>query len=429
MTHSQDKTNTLYEKRKNLVPNGLGIFNNSSIVSGHNATVIDADGRDLIDFGGGIGVLNAGHTPPSVVAAIKAQCDLFIHSSFNVSIYESYLTLAEKLVEIAPHGDATKVMLTNSGAEAVENAIKFARQATKRQAILCFHGAFHGRTLMAASLTSNLKYKVGGGPFSPEVYKTDYPHYRVHDDNAITENEYVNQFIEKFEKNVLYQIQFENLAAIILEIVQGEGGFYTSPNRFLQYLRDLCDRYGIMLIFDEVQSGFGRTGAWASYQVHNVVPDLSTWAKSIASGMPLGAVIGKAHVMDAAAPSSIGGTYSGNPLSCAAAIATIDYMTEININQKGIEVGKIVRDRFDMMMKKHPNHIYEVRGLGAMLAMEFYNNDVVKKVTQKALDYGVILISSGAKGQCIRVLSPLTIELDILEKGLNILEKSIEESI
>ncbi|NNV57327.1 4-aminobutyrate--2-oxoglutarate transaminase [Limnovirga soli] len=428
------KKDELYQRRKAVVPNGLGIFNPSSVQYAHGAIMIDADGKELIDFAGGIGVLNAGHCPPPVVEAIQKQAEKLIHSSFNVAIYEEYLALAEKLVEILPHGDATKVMFLNSGAEAVENAVKIARQATKRQAVIAFSGGFHGRTMMGMTLTSKVNYKAGCGPFAPEVYRIDFPVYRKAV-QTISEEAFAEQEIRRLKDFFKTNVRAEDVAAIIIEIVQGEGGFFVAPKSYIQQLRRLCDETGILLIFDEVQSGFGRTGKWAAYEHYNVIPDISTWAKSMGSGVPIAAVMGKAHIMDAAAPSTIGGTYAGNPICCAASLATIQYMQQININELGTKVGNIVRARFEKWQNQFPQIIGEVRGLGAMLAFELVKNGdylqpdaaLTTKIMNTCAERGLVIISAGVNGNVIRILSPLVIEETLLNKGLDILESVIEE--
>lgn len=428
------KKDELYQRRKAVVPNGLGIFNPSSVEHAHGAIMIDADGKELIDFAGGIGVLNAGHCPPPVVEAIQKQAEKLIHSSFNVAIYEEYLALAEKLVEILPHGDATKVMFLNSGAEAVENAVKIARQATKRQAVIAFSGGFHGRTMMGMTLTSKVNYKAGCGPFAPEVYRIDFPVYRKAV-QTISEEAFAEQEIRRLKDFFKTNVRAEDVAAIIIEIVQGEGGFFVAPKSYIQQLRRLCDETGIMLIFDEVQSGFGRTGKWAAYEHYDVIPDISTWAKSMGSGVPIAAVMGKAHIMDAAAPSTIGGTYAGNPICCAASLATIQYMQQININELGTKVGNIVRARFEKWQNQFPQIIGEVRGLGAMLAFELVKNGdylqpdaaLTTKIMTTCAERGLVIISAGVNGNVIRILSPLVIEETVLNKGLDILESVIEE--
>jgi 4-aminobutyrate aminotransferase/(S)-3-amino-2-methylpropionate transaminase len=424
------KSQEFFERRKHLVPNALGIFNPSTVTKAKGAILTDADGKQYIDFAGGIGVINAGHCPQPVVQAIKNQADQFIHSSFNVSMYEQYLLAAEKMIEVIPHGEHTKVMFVNSGAEAVENAIKIARQATKRSAILCFEKAFHGRTLMATSLTSKVGYKTGIGPFAPEVYRCPSPTANAIDDDANVDL-YIRQLQEFFHTHVAAK----DIAAIIIEPVQGEGGFHVVPRKYLQQLRAICDENGILLILDEVQTGFGRTGAWAAFHHYNIVPDISTWAKSMGSGMPIGAVMGKADVLDNINAGTIGGTYAGNPLCCVAVCATIDYMKEIDINAKGKHIGEMLSKRFTAMQKTYPAHISEVRGLGAMMAIELsvdgdiHNPDteLCKKMIQRCYDKGLIVISAGIYGNILRNLAPLVISDDDLTKGLDIIEEALHE--
>lgn len=431
-----NNTDRLYERRKKSVPNALGIFNPSSIQSAKGAIIIDADGRELIDFAGGIGVNNAGHGVPEIIEAIQKQAEKFIHASFNVSVYPEYLDLTEKLCELFPHGEATKAMLTLSGAESVENAIKIARAVTGKSAIICYDGSFHGRTMMAMTLTSNVKYKEGAGPYAPEVYRLEYPYYKPSMVSRMTQDEFDELMIMKLHKTFSSTVSATQTAAIIMELVQGEGGFTVASKKYVQYLRKFCTENNIMLIFDEVQSGFGRTGKWAAYEHYEVTPDLSTWAKSMGGGMPIGAVIGKQEIMDAIKPGLIGGTYLGNPLSTVASLASINYMQKNNINAAGEKVGMIVHERFKKWQAAYPTNITDVRGLGAMLAIEFFNpktqmpdGDVTKSIVNKCLERGLIVITSGTYGNCIRILSPLFIEVELLEKGLNILEEVIKESL
>lgn len=427
-------TEKLYEKRKQLVPNALGIFNPSSIQSASGAIIIDADGRRLIDFAGGIGVINAGHCPEPVVEAIQKQAAVFLHSCFNVSIYEQYLLAAEKMIEVLPHGPHTKIMFTNSGAEAIENAIKFARMATGRSAIIAYTQAFHGRTMMAATLTSKVGYKTGFGPFAPEVYRIDFPAYSYYTGD-MDEDAFSDMHIRKLEEFFHNTIAADQVAGIILEPVQGEGGFHVVPKKYLQSLRTLCDTYGIMLILDEVQTGFGRTGAWGAYQHFEVIPDISTWAKSMGSGMPVGAVMGKAHILDTAKAGTIGGTYLGNPLSMVAVSATIDHMRALQINEKGAHIGNILRSRFLQLKQKFPNHISDVRGLGAMMAFELSigadkqkpDTALCKKVVQRCYEKGLVVISAGVHGNVIRNLAPLVISDADLHAGLDIIEEVMSE--
>lgn len=431
------KTEELYERRKRVLPISMGIFTPTSAASAKGAVVTDADGRELIDFGGGIGVLNAGHCPEPVVKAIQEQAAKLIHTCFPVSIYEPYLELAEKLAEIFPHheknDDCTKVMMTNSGAESVENAIKVARQATGRQAVICYSGAFHGRSMMAMSLTSKTALKTACGPFAPEVYRIPFPYYnpKIH---PVPEDVFCTFHLNELRKHFVTTVAANNVAAIIIEPVQGEGGFNVVPKAYLQGLREICTEHGIMLIIDEVQSGFGRTGKWAAYEHYGVKPDISTWAKSMGSGMPIGCVIAKGSVFDSINPGTIGGTYLGNPVCCAAALATIKYMEEININALGEKIGGIVRTRFEEFQKKFPQLIGEVRGLGAMLAFELsVGGDILKpdvdggkKLVNFAAEHGVILLSAGVNSNVIRTLTPLVITEEQLNKGLDVIEAGLK---
>ncbi len=428
-----ENSERLLQRRKKWVPDAIGIFNPSTAASARGSIITDADGREMIDFAGGIGVVNAGHCPQPVVDAIARQAASLIHCSFNVATYDLYLQLAEKLANLLPHDGHTKVMLTNSGAESVENAIKIARQATGRSAIICYESAFHGRTMMAMTLTSKVGYKTGCGPFAPEVYRVPFPDY-YRSGSGLNLDEFSDIHLRNMEEFLHTQVAAEQVAAIIVEPVQGEGGFQVIPKKYLQGLRDLCDHYGILLILDEVQSGFGRTGKWAAFHHYDVTPDLSVWAKSMGSGMPIGAVIGKAAIMDACKPSTIGGTYPGNPVCCAAALATIGYMEEIDINAMGRRVGEIVRDRFNRMKQKF-NAIGDVRGLGAMMAFELVKNrdpfepdaGTCNQLISYCAEKGLIVINAGINGNVIRILSPLVIEPALLNKGLDIIEQGLED--
>lgn len=433
MTDQLTKSQELIARRKAAVPNGVGMFNYATASKAHGATIIDEDGRELIDFAGGIGVVNAGHCPPPVVKAIQEQAAKFLHVSFNVASYEPYIALCEKLNALLPHGGPTKTLLVSTGAEAVENAIKIARQATKRQGVLCFTDAFHGRTMMAMTLTSKVGYKPDCGPFAPEVYRTQYPNYFRYGAGR-SEAEFVKTELHRLEELSHNTVDPNQLACVIIELVQGEGGFNVAPKGYVEGLRNWCDQHGILLIFDEVQAGFGRTGAWSAYEHFGVVPDLSTWAKSLGSGMPIAAVMGKAAIMDKAGPSSIGGTYIGNPVSCAAALATLKYMEEIDINAKGRHVGEVIRKRFEKLKAKH-DCIGDVRGLGAMMAMEFnVKRDPVKPdadtctaLMNACAKRDLVVITAGTEKNVIRVLSPLVISDELLNKGLDIMEEELDK--
>jgi 4-aminobutyrate aminotransferase/(S)-3-amino-2-methylpropionate transaminase len=429
------KSQALFERRKNAVANGVGVFNTATVQKAKGAIIIDEDGNELIDFAGGIGVVNAGHCPEPVVQAIKDQADKYLHTSFNVVTYEPYIKLCEELCEILPHGEKTKAMLVSTGAEAVENAIKIARQATKRQAVLCFTDAYHGRTMMAMTLTSKIDYKLDCGPFSPEVYRLRFPNFYRYGTGQTLE-QFADQELKTLHASKKSVVDPNNVAAVIIELIQGEGGFNPVPQKYLDGLRDFCDQYGIMLIFDEVQSGFARTGNWASWQNYNVVPDISTYAKSMGSGLPIAAVLGKAEIMDAAAPGTIGGTYIGSPLACAASLATIQYMKDINLNARAIEIGNIVMSRFENL-KKRFKEVGDVRGIGAMNAIEFVKNgdsnlpdgDLCQAIVQGCSEKGLIIISAGTYKNMIRILSPLVISDELLNKGLDIIENQIQEKI
>ena len=425
------KSESLVARRNAIVPEGMGMFSPATIVSGKGAIIKDVDGKEYIDFTGGIGVLNAGHCPKPVVNAIVKQAKQLVHACFPVAIYEPYVALCEQLAELLPHGKSTKVMLTNSGVEAVENAIKIARQATGRQGIICFTGAFHGRSLLGMTLTSKTGYKIGSGPFAPEVYRIPFPDYYKRNDGLSMED-FVSRELEAFETYLHSMVDATNVAAIIMELVQGEGGFVVAPIEYVQGLYKICKAKGILFIADEVQTGFGRTGKWAAYEHYDIVPDISTWAKSMGSGMPIGAVIGRAEIMDKTTKGTLGGTYLGNPVACAASLATIDYMKKIDINTKGVQVGKTVMNFFTKLAKECPS-IGEVRGLGAMTAFELVKDknpnkpdaDLCKALMNACAAKGLLIISAGPSGNVIRVLSPLVITRPQLIKGLNILREEL----
>ncbi len=431
MIEKVTKSQELLNRRKESVANGVGVFNTATVKEAKGAIIIDADGRELIDFAGGIGVVNAGHCPEPVVAAIREQAGKYLHTSFNVVTYEPYIELCEELIEILPHGKKTKAMLVSTGAEAVENAIKIARQATKRPAVLCYTGAYHGRTMMAMTLTSKISYKHDCGPFAPEVYRLPFPNLYRYKGNR-DEATFVKDELKRLHESAHNLVDIKSVAAIILEPIQGEGGFNPIPQKYLEGLRDFCDEHGIMLIMDEVQSGFGRTGYWASWQHYGVQPDLSTYAKSMGSGLPIAAVLGRAEIMDAAAPGSIGGTYIGSPVCCAAALATIKYMKEINLNERAKEVGATIMNRLKNLMKNLPE-MGDVRGIGAMIGIEFVKNgdptqpnaEVCSQIVKGCSENGLILLSAGTHKNIIRILSPLVITEQQLDKGLSILESEI----
>lgn len=428
MTSSKD----LVRRRHDVVARGVGQFaGETTAASASGARLTDEDGQELIDFAGGIGVMNVGHCDPAVVQAIQAQAARLLHACIHVATYEPYVQLCEKLVELLPHGGPTKAMLLNSGAEAVENAIKIARQATGRSAIIAFSEAFHGRTLMCMTLTSKTDYKLGCGPYAPEVYRLPYPnHFRYGD--GLSRPQFVQRELERLEEAFVNQTPADQVAAVIIEPVMGEGGFVPAPAEYLRGLRAICDRHGIMLICDEVQSGFGRTGAWAAYSHAGIVPDLSTWAKSMGGGLPISAVLGKREVMDAARPGTLGGTYGGNPVSCAAALATIGVMEEKQLNARATQIGDRVRTRFEALARRN-DVIADVRGIGAMIGIEFCHGgdprqpagEIVSAVTAACRDKGVLILPASPYHNVLRVLAPLVISDADLDRGLDTMEQAI----
>lgn len=422
---------SFFDRRDQAIPKAIGASAQLTVARAKGAKFWDLEGKEFIDFSGGIGVLNAGHCPPEVVRAIARQSSTLMHSFFNLLNHEPYIALAEKMNQLLPHGPETRTMFVSTGAEAVENAIKIARQATGRSGIICYTGGFHGRTLMGMSLTSKVSYKTGCGPFAPEVYRLPFPDY-YHHGKGLRYDAFVQQELANFTRYLSSVAAPDQLAAVIVEPVQGEGGFYVIPPDYLRGLRAICDQHGILLILDEVQSGFGRTGKWAAYQHYDIVPDLSTWAKSLGSGIPIAAVMGKAHIMDKARPGTLGGTYAGNPVACAAALATIQYMERIDICAKGEAVGRIIRTAFEQL-KKECNAIGEVRGLGAMVGVELVQDGnpdlpdtaLTKRWSDACAARGLFLISAGVYGNVIRVLCPLVIDRPTLKKGLAIMREEL----
>ncbi|GIW23195.1 MAG: 4-aminobutyrate transaminase [Candidatus Sericytochromatia bacterium] len=419
----------LINRRNKVVSRGIGLISNFTTLSGKGALLRDLEGNEYIDFTSGIGVTALGHCPEEIVSAIKNQADKLLHACIMVSTYEPYIELCETLVELFPHGNNTKVMLTNTGAESVENAIKIARQYTKKQAIICYSGAFHGRSYMAMSLTSKVSYKENCSPFNSEIYRLQFPSY-YHYNDGLSYSDFIKREINRLNNFFNEYVSPNNVAAIIIELIQGEGGFNVAPIEYVQELRNICDKYNILLIFDEVQSGFCRTGKWAAYQHYNVIPDISTWAKALGSGLPIGAVIGKQEIMDSAITGTLGGTYIGNPLSCVSAIETIKYMKKNNINQKALEIGEKIKSNFEPLKKKYSG-IGDIRGLGAMMAIEFVKNnsepdsEFVSTLLKSCWKRNLLVINSGLHKNVLRFLIPLTIENELLEKGLNIIKEEI----
>jgi len=431
-----NKTEQLIQRREAVVPRAVARFAGTATAASANGAIITTvDGEELLDFAGGIGVMNVGHCDDNVVRAVQEQAGKLTHACIHVATYEPYVELCEKLVELLPHGGPTKAMLVNSGAEAVENAIKIARQATKRPAIIAYSEGFHGRTLLCNTLTSKTGYKAGCGPFAPEVYRLPFPNYFRYGD-GLSRDAFVERELRRLRLAFVNTVRAEDVAAIIIEPVQGEGGFCVAPTSYLKGLREICDEHGIMLICDEVQSGFCRTGKWAAYEHFGITPDISTWAKSMGGGLPISAVLGKAEVMDAAAPGTCGGTYGGNPIACAAALATIRTMEENDLHSRATEIGRRVQACFERIQSK-TNWAVDARGLGAMQAIVFGENGdkhkpaptMVRAALDGCLSRGLLAIPAGAAGTMIRILSPLVITDEQLERGLDILEDEIMKAI
>ena len=385
------------------------------------ARITDVDGRVFVDFAGGIGCQNTGHRHPAVVDAIRDQLDRYLHQCFIVGTYEPYVDVCRRLAELSPCGDGEqRSLLVNSGAEAVENAVKIARAATGRPAVVVFDGAFHGRTLLAMTMTSKVKpYKAGFGPFAPEVYRAPapYPYHGITADDAIAALEHL------FKADV----DPSTVACVVLEPVQGEGGFVTMPPDYPARLLELCRAHGILYVDDEVQSGVGRTGSmWAIEQYEGAEPDLLVSGKSIGGGLPLAGVTGRAEIMDAAPPGGLGGTFGGNPLSCAAAVAVLDTVSDPDFLAAARDLGVRLRERLEELATRH-EEIGEVRGLGPMLAFELAERspDRAQAIVAAAFERGLVLLSCGLYGNVIRLLPPLTISSEELDEGLAILEESL----
>ncbi len=432
------KSQALNARRAKAVPRGVPSTTPLAVVHAENAVLTDADGNRLIDFGGGIGVVNAGHRNPRVVEAVRQQLDHFTHVCFPVSTYEPYVELAEKLNALTPGGHEKRTFFVNSGAEAVENAVKAARHFTGRQAIVCFEHAFHGRTYLAMALTSKvMPYKKGFGPFAPEVYRMPFPYcYRCAQGGqggkggggscCMASREYL-------EQQFAAMVDPQSVAAIIMELELGEGGFVPAPPEFVKTLAAFAKDHGILFIADEIQTGFGRTGKMFASEHYGLVPDLMTTAKSLAGGLPLAAVTGRADVLESAQPGGLGGTYGGNPLACAAALAVLDAMKEDRLAERGAKIGERIRVRFQKWADRFPQ-VGDVRGLGGMIAVELVTDRTTKapakeltgKLLAEALKRGVILLSAGTLGNVVRVLVPLTVEDAVLDEGLDAMERALE---
>jgi 4-aminobutyrate aminotransferase / (S)-3-amino-2-methylpropionate transaminase / 5-aminovalerate transaminase len=420
------RSQEILERKERAVASPLEVYLPVVVAEAHGSTLTDVDGNTFIDFTGGVGVLNVGHTHPRVVEAVQEQAARFIHTDFTIVPYEVFVTLAERLLEVAPFSGPAKAAFFNAGTEAVENAVKFARAYTRRPAVIAFDGAFHGRTLLSLSLTSKTHpYKAGLGPFAPEVYRVPFP-YEYRGVSA-------DQALDALEHAFLTLVAPETVAAIVMEPVLGEGGFVPAPRAFVEGVRAICDREGIVFIADEVQTGFGRTGRMFAMEHFGVEPDLMTVAKSIAAGLPLSAVLGKAEIMDAPVAGGVGGTYVGNPVAQAAALAVLDIFEEEQLVDRSRRIGETIRGRMLAWQERFPA-IGDVRGLGAMLAIELVEDRATKapspalatRITAEAAQRGLLLLKAGVHGNCIRVLCPLTIDDRELDEALGAWEEAFE---
>jgi 4-aminobutyrate aminotransferase/(S)-3-amino-2-methylpropionate transaminase len=419
----------ILERKERVIADAKSIYLPIVIDRAHGIAVTDVDGNTFLDWTGGIGCLNVGHTNAAVSAALHQQVDRFLHTDFTMVPYESYVELAERLLAATPISGPKKAAFFNSGAEAVENAIKFAKLATGRSAVIAFDRAFHGRTLMAMSLTSKQHpYKAGLGPFAPEVYRAPYPYpYRDGGDTS-------HQALEALRSMFTTHVAAENVAAIIFEPVQGEGGFVVPPAEWVHGLREIADEHGIVLIADEVQTGFGRTGKLFAIEHYGIEPDLIAVAKSIAAGVPMSGVLGRAAVMDAAGDSTVGGTYVGSPLGCVAGLAVLDEIQSRDLLARGTAIGDHMRSRFLALQMRH-TRIGDVRGLGPMLALEFVSDpdertpapELATAVAEAAMRRGLLILKAGIDGNCLRVLISLVATDEQIDESLDVFDEAVEQ--
>ncbi|WP_406621345.1 4-aminobutyrate--2-oxoglutarate transaminase [Bacillus atrophaeus] len=432
-TTKQMRTSAEWQKKRDqFVSKGVSNGNRSLAVKGEGAVLYDLDGRRFVDFAGAIGTLNVGHSHPKVVEAVKRQTEELIHPGFNVMMYPSYIELAEKLCGLAPGEHDKKAIFLNSGAEAVENAVKIARKYTKRQGVVTFTRGFHGRTNMTMSMTSKVKpYKFGFGPFAPEVYQAPFPYY-YQKPAGMSDESYDDFIIQSFHDFFVATVAPETVACVVMEPVQGEGGFIIPSKRFVQHIADFCKKHGIVFVADEIQTGFARTGTYFAIEHFDIVPDLITVSKSLAAGLPLSGVIGKAEMMDAAAPGELGGTYAGSPLGCAAALAVLDIIEDEGLNERSEDIGRIIEERALEWKKEHA-FIGEIRRLGAMAAIEIVKDPETREpdkakaaaIAAYANDNGLLLLTAGINGNIIRFLTPLVITDEQLKEGLDIIEAGL----
>jgi 4-aminobutyrate aminotransferase/(S)-3-amino-2-methylpropionate transaminase len=429
------KSQEILERRKNALPAGLAKSTDVVVERASGALVWDVDGNQLIDLAGGIGMINVGHSDQNVVDAIKKQVDKYIHTCSLVTTMQPYIELAELLNEVTPGNFKKKTLLANSGSEAVENAINVAKYYTKRNSILCFEGAYHGRTLLTLSLTSKYSlFKKGMGPFVSDIYRIPAPNlYRKI--QGMSDEEYIQYFIKQLDIAFISQVDPESLAAIIIEPVMGEGGFIPMPKAYLQKIREVCDQYGIVMIADEIQCGAGRTGKFFAVDHFDIVPDVVVSAKSIGAGMPISATTGRAEIMDAPHPGGVGGTYGGSPVACVAAIEAIKIIKSESFLTRVNEVGELMRTTLESWKEKY-QIIGDVRGLGAMRLVEFVKDrdskdpdmDVTLEIIRDDVSHGLIMIRAGMFSNCLRLLPPIVITDEQLTEALSVLEEAIQRA-
>ena len=431
------KSRAIVARREAVTPRGAAKLTSIAVERAHGAAVTDADGNTLLDFAGGIGMLAVGHTPESVVTAIKHQADKVIHPCAIVATSEPMVALAELLTSVAPIEGPAKATFMSSGAEAVETAVNIARAYTGRPGIVVFEGAYHGRTNLTLTMTSKYAlFKKGFAPFAPEVYRLPFPNlYRR--PASMTDEQYIDFVIEGLEHAFIAQVDPSAVAAVVLEPVQGEGGFLPTPPKFLRRIRDLCTEHGMVMVADEIQCGMGRTGKLFAVEHYDVKPDLLTTAKSLGAGMPISAVIGKAKMMDAPHPGGLGGTYSGNPVVCAAAIEAVNIINTPQFLARANEVGERFREHLTKLQAEFET-VGDVRGLGPMLAVEFVRDKTSKKpltaqevvdITTEALKRGLIILRAGLYSNCIRLLPPLNLTDEELDEGMGVLREAVRAAV
>ena len=426
------RSRELQARRQEFVARGVSAALNVFADKAEGAIIEDVDGNRFIDFAGGIGVMNVGHSRPEVIRAISEQAAKLTHTCFTVMMYEPYVALAERLCKLLPGTSPKKALFLNSGAEAIENAVKIARYATGRPAIIVFDNAYHGRTLLTMTMTAKVKpYKYRFGPYAPEVYRAPFPYpYRMN----MTPEDASKYCIQELERMFIGEVAPDQVAAIIIEPVQGEGGFMIAPPGFLRALRDLCDKYNILLVSDEIQTGFCRTGKMFAFEHDGIEPDLVTVAKSMGAGMPISGVIGRADLMDAPLPGMLGGTYSGNPVACAAALAVLDIYEKEDLATRSQEIGATILKHFTKLQERYAC-IGEVRGIGCMIAMELVkdrttrepDSHITSALMTAAHKHGLVLIKAGMYDNVIRVLVPLDVTDEQLQQALNIFDAAFAE--